>query len=350
MNMLIQMVQKSLQTLLSFLKNHKKKWLLFIGLSIGFVLIRFPYESAMLFLINQIQEKTKLAFQIKYDSFYINPLNPALVFNKPEILIKNRQVLLKAQQLQLKPSYSGLLQGKVGGSATLKWGDSILHFTLRKKTIQKDKTGWLIHIKTQDFNPALLSAFVPQLSHTKGKINLNVELLLDPLFKTQPEGTWQLTGQDFQSQALSHTFPDHIGTISLPDFRWSRLKSEGKISQGDISIMDISFGEKADSLQIQTRGVVSVEFAKQKYSKRMTSRFRNYNLGIKILVKEDLEPKLKKSLDLVLKATKSKTQGGYLYMAHIKGRQNNWLDVLPVDKLPSLSEIKQPPQEDLLDL
>ena len=349
MTMIIQIIKKSLQAIFLFFKTQKKKWLLFIALSIGFLLVRFPYESAMLYLISQIQDKTKSAFQLKYESFYVNPLNPSLVFNKPEIIIKKSRTVLKAGQLQLSPSYSSLLRGKAGGSATLKWDDSVLHFTFRKKTIGKDKTGYLIHIKTESLNPSLLSAFVPLLSHTKGQVNLDMELFVDHTFATQPEGNWRITGQDFQSQAFSYTFPGDIGAISFPHFRWSQLRAEGQIKEGDISVADMSFGEKADSFQIQTRGIVSLEFSKQTYSKRIIPRLRNYSLGIKILVKEELEPKLG-FLDWFLKSTKSKTSQGYLYMAHIKGNNMSIPKVAPVDRLPTLREIKNPPKEDLLEL
>ena len=335
--------------MLFFLKEHKKNWLLFFLLSIGFLLIRFPYESAMLYLIGQIQERTKSAFQLKYESFYINPLNLSVVFNNPEIMIKQSQAVLKAKRVQLSPSYAGLLRGKPGGSATLQWPDSTVNVTFRKKTVEKDKTKWLVHVRTRDLNPALLSVFAPLLSHTKGKINLDLELLWDPLFKAQPEGSWQLTGQEFQSQALSYTFPGDMGAISFPHFRWSRLRAEGQMRNGDISLADLSFGEKKDSFQIQTKGLVSLEFFKQPHSKRVTPRLKNYSLGVKILVKEELEPKLR-FLDWFLKSAKSQTSQGYLYMAHIKGYSMGVPDVSPVDKLPTLSEIKSPPKADEIDL
>ena len=341
MTIIIQIIQKSLKALFMVFTNHKKKWLLFFLLSIVFLLIRFPYESAMLYLISQIQEQTKSAFQLKYESFYINPINPSLVFNKPKIIIKKNQNTLKAEQLKISPSYSSLVRGKVGGVANLKWANSILNITFRKKSTQEDKTGWLINIKSKDLDPSLLSAFASWLSNTKGKINLDMELFLDPLFKAQPQGFWHLTGQGFESQALSYTFPGDMGAISFPHFNWSQLKAEGQIKNGNISLNDVSFGTKTDSLQVQTRGVVSLTFSKQTYSKRIISRLKNYNIGVKILVKEDLEPKLR-FLDWFLKQTKSKTPHGYLYMAHIKGNSMNIPNVLAVDKLPTLNEIKKP--------
>ena len=182
-------------------------------------------------------------------------------------------------------------------------------------------------------------AFVSVLSHTKGKINLDMELWVDPLFKTQPEGSWQITGRDFQSQALSYTFPGDMGAISLPHFNWRNLSAEGRIKKGEISITDISCGDKKDSFQIQTRGIVSLNFTKQTFSKRITLNLKSYSLGVKVLVREELKNKLR-FLDWFLEETKSKTPEGWLYMAHIKGNRAIF-DPSPVDKLPTLSEIKQ---------
>ncbi len=343
--MIMHMIKKILMAVLLFFKTHKKKWLLFFLFSILFFLLRFPYESAMLYLISHVQKKTGSAVQIKYESFYINPLNPSLVFRQPEITIKKYQSVLRARQLQISPSYTSLLRGKAGGTFTLKWPSSSLKLTFRQKSMGKNKKGWLVQVKSQNTDPSLLGAFVSVLSHTKGKINLDMELWVDPLFETQPEGFWRLTGRDFQSQALSYTFPGDMGAISLPHFKWLSLSAEGQIKKGEISLTDISCGDKKDSFQIQSRGIVSLNFTKQTFSKRVIFNLKSYSLGVKVLVREELQHKLR-FLDWFLEETKRKTPEGWLYMAHIKGNRAIF-DPSPVDKLPTLSEIKQSPTEGL---
>ena len=336
----MQTLKKYFQILYQFLKTHKSKWFVLIVLSGTFFLIRFPYEEAVLYLMNKVTEQTKFSIKLKYKSFYINPLGPSLVFNNPEILTTNQSTSFKAEQLSLRPSYTALLQLKTGGVITLKWPDSVLNMTIRKKQIEKNKPGWFIHIDTHNFNPVFLRFFIPILSKTSGKINLDMEMLLDPKFEKQPEGSWFLNGTDFHSQALSYTFPGAIGAISLPSFQWNRIHSNGEIRKGEIIISDIALGTKKDAFQLKTRGIISIDIKKD-FSKKIKPRLKNYNMGMEILINEDLKPKLY-FLDLFFSSIESKTSQGWRYLGHIKGNTANFFDLSPVSQLPTLKEIQNP--------
>ena len=342
----MEILQKSLKKLYQFLKTHKSKWLIFILFSVVFFLIRFPYEEAMLYLMNQLQEQTKSSIQLKYDSFYISPLGPALVFNNPKIITPVNQSTFTAQQLSVRPSYKSLLQLKEGVVITLKWPGSMLQSTIRKKQIKKDLSGWLFHLKTNNFNPSLLSAFVSLLSKTKGTVNIDMKILIDPTFETQPEGSWSFSGENIYSQAFSYTFPNGMDVITLPDFKWSRINSIGQIKKGEITLTDISFGEKKDVFQIKSRGVVSINFTKKGFSKKIRPHFKSYNLGLDVLIGEDWQ-QLERPLDLLLKNIKSKTPQGWHYLGHLKGNTANFLNPpTPVSKLPTLQEIQNPADDD----
>ncbi|MYE07584.1 MAG: hypothetical protein F4X95_02375 [Oligoflexia bacterium] len=334
-----------LPALYKFLKKHKRKWVVFILLSCLFFLIRFPYEEAISYLIGQLRDKTKSPIQFKYESFYIHPLGPAIVFKNPEILTPTTQTPFKAAELRLRPSYKSLLQLKPGGIVILKWPGSLLNVIVGKQQMEKDISGWFINIKAQNFNPSFLSSFLPILSKTKGKINLNIDLLLDPRFQIQPSGAWNITGYNIHSQALSYTFPGAIGTISLPAFQWSKVHSQGEMKKGDAIVSDASLGEKKDRFQIKTRGVMSVKFMKQGFSNKMIPRLKSYNIGLEILAEEDLKPKLY-FLDILFSSVASETPQGWRYLAQLKGNVANFFDLSPVKQLPTLQEIQDPPEEE----
>ena len=334
-----------LPALYKFLKKHKRKWVVFILLSCAFFLIRFPYEEAISYLIGQLRERTKSPIQFKYESFYIHPLGPSIVFKKPEILTSTTQTPFKAAELRLRPSYKALLQLKPGGIVTLKWPNSVLNVIVRKKQIKKDIEGWFMNVKAQNFNPSFLSSFIPILSKTTGKITLDIDLLLDPRFEIQPTGAWNITGYNVQNQALSYTFPGATGTISLPSFQWSQISSQGQMKEGETIISNVSFGEKKDAFQVKTRGIVSVNFIKQEFSKRIIPRLKSYNIGLEVLASEDLKPKLY-FLDLFFSSVASETPQGWRYLAHIKGNAANFFDLSPVKQLPTLQEIQNPPDEE----
>lgn len=339
-------IKKYIKKLYHFLKVHRVKWLIFFLITFLFFLIRFPYEEAMSYLMIQLQEQTKSSIQLRYDSFYINPLGPALVFNNPKIITPANQRTFTAQQLILRPSYKSLLQLKEGVIITLKWPGSILKSTIRKKQIKKDLSGWLFQLKAHNFNPSLLSAFVSIFSKTKGTINIDTEIFIDSDFETQPIGSWSLNGENIYSQAFSYTFPNGVDVISLPDFKWSRIHSTGEIKKGEITIANLSFGEKKDVFKIKSRGIISVDFKKQGLPKKTRPIFKNYNFGLDISIGEDWQ-QLERSLDLLLKNIKSKTPQGWHYLGHLKGNTANFLNPpTPVSKLPTLQEIQNPVEED----
>ena len=338
-------IVKYFQYLYQWFKKYKKKWLVFILFSGLFFFIRLPYEETVLYLISQLKEKTKSSIQLKYKSFYINPLRFSLVFNKPEISTTATQNTLRAAQLSLRPLYSSLLRLKAGGIITLKWPGSHLFITVRKEQIEKTKAGWFIRVKARNFNPVFLRTFAPMLSKIKGKINLDMEMLLDPDFGIPPKGYWSLNGKKINSQAFSYKLSEVIGSISLPPFQWSRINFEGRTQNGELFISDISLGEKKDAFQLKGRGFIRIDFIRQNFSgQRVKPRLRNYSLGLDILTSEDLKSKLY-LLDMVLPSIGSETPQGWRYLARIKGNATQLFDPVPVSQLPTLEDLQKATSE-----
>ncbi len=325
-----------------FLKKHKNKWLLFLLFSVVFFLIRFPYKETVLYFLTQIKNKSPVEFQ--YESFYIHPLGPWLVFKNPEISGLGKQKgSFKAEQIKLRPSYKSLLNIKPGAVIRVKWSyDSLLNIQIKKKKIKKGRFGWFARLKGRNFHPAKLSAFVPFLSKTKGTINGDMEIFLDPEFITQPVGFWNIRAGGFHSEALSYTFPGAVGTINLPSLKWSQIHFQGKIREGEFIISDLTLGAKKDTFQLKTRGLVSLDFVKSGFSKKVRPRFKSYHLGLDILADEELKPRLY-FLDLFFSSAGSQTPQGLRYVAEIKGSTALFFDMTPVPQLPTLQEIQNPP-------
>ena len=334
-------MKKYAQLFYLFLKKHKSKWLLFILLSIVFFLIRFPYKETVRYLLTQAQSKSSVEFQ--YKSFYIQPLGPWLVFKNPEISGTGKiKSFLKVDQIKLRPSYKSLWQLKPGALIHLKWfPNSLISIQIRKKIIKKNSARWLAHIKARNLPPHKLRTLAPFLAQMKGTLNGDIELLLDPKFTTQPKGFWNISAKKIQSKALSYTFPGAVGTINLPPLEWSKIHSQGKIQEGEFVISDLNLGAEKDAFQLKMRGLVSLDFVKSGFSKKVRPRFKSYHLGLDILVHEDLKPRLY-FLDLFFSAAGSQTLKGQRYLAKIKGSTAQFFDMTPVKKRPTLQEIQNP--------
>jgi len=340
-------LNKILIYIYKYLKIHKKKLFIFTLLTAVFFLIRFPYEEAMLYIVDQLKKKAFV--QLKYESFYINPIGLALVFKKPEITMSITQKPFTAEQLIIKPSYKAFLSLRAGAVITLKWPGSFLQVNAREispKLKEPDKI-WLIKVNASQLNPAYLKAFSPLLSNIKGSINIEATVNLDPNFTIQPEAYWKVNGTNLNVQAMSYALPGNsTGSISLPSLNWGRINSQGEFKDGEWIITDTTLGEKQDAFQIRTRGLIFMDLKKpkdSKFSKKVTTRLKYYNLGLEIFANEDFKSKLY-FLDMFFKSIESKTDQGWRYLAHIKGNATHFPDLIPVTQLPTLKTIRDSQQ------
>jgi len=326
----------------SWLKLHKKKWLVFCLLCLFFFAIQFPYEESIKYLTAKVREQTKSSFRFNYDSFYFNPFSLSLVFKKPRIQLHPVEDYLTLKKIHISPSFKSLFTFKPGGTVVLEWKDSKISLTFQKRNIEKEQLGWSITLNTHQWNPSNLSAVWPILSNITGKINFYGELLLDPVFKVKPKGTWKLDGYNIQTRDFSYTFPGTIGTVNLPDFQWNRISSSGKIKKGEVFISDFIAGEKKEPFQVKTRGSFLLIFNKVKVSIFPRLHIKSYDIGLDILVGDTLRQQLY-FLDLLFQSVASQTSDGdWRYLARIRGNQANFFDLSPISNLPSLQEMQNP--------
>ena len=330
----------------TWLKLHKKKWLVFCLFCILFFIILFPYEEGIKYLTNKIREQTRSSFQLSYDSFYFNPFSLSLAFKNPKIQLHPGGQPLKLKKINISPSFKSLLTFKPGGTVILQWKNSKIVFIFQKKNIEKKQAGWFISLNTYQWNPSDLSPIWPVLSNISGKINFQGELQLDPNFKMKPKGMWQLNGYNIKSKDFSYTFPGTIGTVHLPDFQWNRMASSGKIKRGEVLISDLIAGEKKEPFQVKTRGSLLLAFNKLKRAAFPRIYIKSYDIGLDILADDNLRQQLY-FLDLLFQSVASQTSNGsWRYLARIKGNPANFFDLSPISRLPSLQEMQNPENMD----
>lgn len=333
-------ISKYIQILWNWLKKNKSKWLTFIAVFTLFFIILFPYQEAVSYFINKLNNSTKNSIQFKYESFYINPLGPFIVFNKPEIITKTLQNNFQADQIKIRPSYKSLLQFKLGGIVFLKWPNSLMQITISRKKAKNKSFHWLTHVKSPYFNLSDLHFLSPIFNKIKGTIDIDTKILLDPNFVMQPEGHWSINSNSFQSQALSYTFPGIFGSITLPTLKWTQVSLQGKVKKGDIIISDFSFGDQKDPFQLKARGIISIDFLKQGMSKKIRSRLKSYHMGLDIFVNKEIEPHLSSFL-VLFKSLELQTPQGWRYLGEIRGNMATY-DAFRTKTLPTLQQIQNP--------
>jgi len=336
-------IRNSFRIIKKWFSTYKKKWLVFILLSIFFFAWRFPYNESILYLIDKIRVTSGLGFYINYKKVYLSLLGPALVFEEPEIQLESTGDIFKVEEIHIYPSYKALMTLKAGVGLTLKWSDSEVSLIARKKRLNRETIGVLVSIKSARFDLSQLSDFFPIFSKISGYVRLNGDLWVDPEFNKPPEGSWRFSGRNVNSRALSYTFPGSIGTISLPTFQWSRFLSQGTIENGKILIAETSMGEKNDPFQIKTRGMIELNFFRQSFSQIPRIQLNNYTLGMEIITHSNIKSKLY-FLDIFFSSVEEKTSYGSHYLVLLQGNKANLFDMSQITKLPTLEEILEPPE------
>ena len=339
---------KYLQTSWTWFKTHKKKWLVFLALSLLFFIIRFPYKPALRYAVNTLKAQTRSQFQLNWDSFYIHPLGPAVVLKNPKFKLRPEQNELQLSELKIYPLYKALFTLKPGMRIVLKHSSSEVELQMQKTNLEKNIKGFGLTINTRRLDPSLFSDLFPLLSKVQSRIDFYLKIKWDPQFKQSPKGEWRFRAENTKSQALSYTLPGTIGTISLPAFQWKNADSSGEIKKEEILISDINFGEEKEPFQWKMRGVFSINFNKNRFSAFPRMSIKNYNTALDIIVNPELKKKLY-FLDLFFEPAARKISTGWRYLAQIKGNRVNFFDLSPVESLPSLAELQGPKNPNILD-
>ncbi len=335
-------LRKYLGIILHWFKLYRLKLLVFFVLLGLFFLIRFPYEEGISFLLDRVFRRAQI--QLRYDNFYIHPIGPALVFENPEIQVGHSPRYIKLDQLRILPSYKALFSLRPGAVFIFKWRRSDLIISVRKTNWGSSGHRLVMDLKAINFDPSVLRSTWPLLSKLSGAFYLNMKMVWDDIQEIRLDGFWNLTGGEIRIKALSYTFPGTIGTISLPNFHWSRFHSSGQIKKNSVVISDISIGETKDPFQLKTRGILSLDIRKKSFSSRPSFYLKSYDIGMEILASEDLKSKLY-FLDLLFSSVEKKTPSGSRYLARIKGNSASFFNLFAVPELPTLKEIQNPKQK-----
>ena len=323
------------------LKTYRLTILVFFLLFGLFLFIRFPYEKALSFALDRVFRQGMVPVQLYYDSVYISPIGPAIVFNHPRIQIDNSGKYLKLEQIKVSPNYRSLLSLRPGLVFIFKWSQNEALVSVRKTNWGSENLRLVFAVKA-NFNPSVLRSAWPLVSKLSGVFYVNTELIWeDTGGDIELSGFWSVQGGKIHVKALSYTFPGTIGTISLPSFHWSRFHSNGRIHKNSIMVSDLSIGGLKDIFQLKTRGIYQLGIVKKSFSPRPSIYLKSYDIGLDILVHEDLKTKLY-FLDLILSSVEKKNNSGSRYLARIKGNRVNFFNISSVSDLPTLKDIQNP--------
>lgn len=309
-------ISKIAEFLKVLFKHHKKKLFLVILSSLVFSVFMFPYDDLSDVVSIQVSKLSNNQVFIQFDRLGIG-LIPSPGISMEKVEIETPQLPnLKVDELTLSPSIAGLLTFKPGLVARAK-GFLEGNLNLRFKTGSKIEEG--LYHQNIDLQVAQL-----ELGHLKdlfevpvklsGKANLSANLEVDPSFRDQPQGEFDLmTGP---IKLPPSTVPTYYGPLSLPAFNWSQIKLKGRMVGGKLIIEMAELGDSKDSFNGLLKG--SIDITMNSRGGGIAPQLGAYELKLKLNVAKAAQDSLSLFLG-ILDSYKTQTLSGSTYSVRISG-------------------------------
>lgn len=279
------------------MKKNFLKAVLYIFLSLMFLVVLFPYEDLSGLVSKQIAKATRNKVFIKFENLDLNLLPFGVDLGDIEMITPTLPVL-KATSLSLSPSIPKLLAMKYGGSMTaegLLGANVYANLTMGKPSDKEEVIHNLDDLEIEDLNLAELSTLIPDLpAKLKGRINVDLsDVTFEQNLKSSPAGEFNISSQKISINSPTLNVPS-LGSLSLPDLNFSKTNFKGRLIDGQLNIENAQIGDKNDVLQLTSKGKVDLKL--NKLGSRILPNWSNYEFKIKLTVSDKLDEDYKSLL------------------------------------------------------
>lgn len=319
------------------------KIVFFFGSIVFCFLLLFPYSDLSDFTSAKISEATRNQINVQFNKVGFGLL-PQLGLKMSEVSLDVALGQSKLPNLQLDsigvaPNILKSIGNSISGKAKLAGiitmirkvqalglfgGDLNLYLSGSKKLGPSSDA---IHLEVdaqkldlRDLTKYMKSAFQTSFS-AKGFANLSSDIVLDPLFKEQPDGKYELTLQNLNIPSASYTVPMNGVSfpITLPGLKMDAVKFRGKIEDRRFIIEEGKLGDAKNDFFGEVTGDVVVNI-------RPGGRFDpgGYNLVVDLTLKDAMLGQLGAMagiLDGFVSKYKRPTTNGVRYNFRLKAQR-----------------------------
>ena len=292
-------------------KKFKKQIILTLIVYLMLCLVFFPYKDMvqkLTFTLTHSHPDLNLIYQSSTVGFF----PPRLIFNKAELTTPWFVQDILMDQLIIKPHYFALLALTLGAKVEVIKQTSKIQMWF-KKSFSKKQEEFLIQIQSKNLEVKQLDFLSSFFAHSQGIIEFFLDLKFDPSFFKQPKGFLQIQGKNLEFQPYSFS-KKYIGTFNLPLLQWKSLKGKMKTSKGEVTLEDLTIGQKTDSFYLHSTGRLNLNLGRFKKS------IQDYDMDFDLI----LDKKIKDQfffIDLFLSDVENKiSDQQFQYTANIQGR------------------------------
>jgi type II secretion system protein N len=283
--------------LASWIAQHKGKIGLTMMAFLAFLVILFPFDDLSDLVSREVAKATQNRVFIQFDKVELSLLQGAGIALQNVIVETGNLPAIKAQELKLTPSITGLITGSPAGqvdAAGLMGGDvaaSLSSGGLSEKGNDRKK----LDFKAENLNLEDLRKLGNVPVALQGKLNLSTQALADLTFTEQPEADVQLSIKDFVVPPAN--IRTAIDTIGISGFKLQGIDLKGRLADGLFLIEDGRIGKEGDEIKGTVKGRMGLQLNNQ--NGKISQVLGGYNLEIDLIVKKSFQEREKLLLFLL---------------------------------------------------
>ncbi len=294
---------------LTFLKEHKWKWVGILASTVMFAFWLFPFSDLNDYVSTQVSKVTNNKIYLQFDNLRIS------LFPQAGVALNNVKVegmglpTLKTQDLIITPAVLPLLNlariaiaVKMGLSPTIE-KDLNLEIIKAIKAQQflngqvevslnpgtKTENGTVrqkISISAQKLSLAELRGLLELPLSMKGNLSLESQAQADLTFQEQPDMDFQLKIEKFELPASNLEIKD-FGPLSLPELKLAQVDLKGRLSAGKFIIEQGVIGQEKDEVHGTLKGDMLLSINTRSGSP--APDFGDYNFVVSLNIKKSFQ-------------------------------------------------------------
>ena len=322
------MLQKIITFFRETLKFHKKKIGLFLCSTLVFFVVMFPLGDLADWVGTLIAKSTQNSVFL-----YFNDLGVAF-FPAPGVIMNDVTIDLtqfstvNADSLKVTPNLASLLAFRAGvrvAADNIFEGDLIANYKQGGKVPDSDLRFQNVDIDAENIELSGIQKFFSLPVEMSGQIKLNGEIEIDPSYREQPKGGLEVNIQKFKMPASTIMVP-MAGTgaslpINLPEIKLASVEGVTQVSNGEILIDNLKFGDTSDVLRGRIKGRVALGM--RAIGGMVRPEPGAYDLKIELDLKRERPSELNLMFAIIPDRYKAQTSNGQKYAFRLTGANFN---------------------------
>ncbi len=323
---------------LTFLKEHKWKWVGILASTLLFAFWLFPFSDLNDYVSTQVSKLTSDQIYLQFDNLRIS------LFPQAGVALNNVKVegkglpTLKTQDLIITPAVLPLLNlarialaEKMGLSPTIEKDLNLeiikaikaqqflngqVEVSLNPGTKTENGTArQKISISAQKLSLAELRGLLELPLSMKGNLSLESQAQADLTFQEQPDMDFQLKIEKFELPVSNLEIKD-FGPLSLPELKLAQVDLKGRLTAGKLIIEQGVIGQEKDEVHGNIKGDIMLFINGR--GKTPAPEFGGYNFEVSLNIKKSFQDRAAFFLLLIEKHMKPNADGA-LYSFKISG-------------------------------